>query len=135
MKRFFLVAPLLGLVAATASASAADPIQGRWTNPKHSVIVNVEPCGAALCGTVVSASGKASADARRGGTARLVGTRILSGLRPDGAGGYRGKVFLPKRNMHADARVRPLGKDQLVVTGCLLAGLLCDEQRWTRVGS
>lgn len=136
MKQKLAKAALVLLAAAvpvTASAQAA--IEGHWKNPKGSVTVRLGPCGSAICGTVVDASAHAKETARKGGTPTLVGTRILSGLRPTGDGTFKGQVFDPKRNIHAPATVRMLGPDALEVRGCALAGMfLCKEQRWTRVG-
>ena len=130
MKRIFLGIALLPL----ASAASAVPIEGRWQNPKDSVIIDVAPCGAGtFCGKVSWASPKARADARKGGTQRLVGTRLLTGLKPDGEGGWKGRVYLPKRNMHAGATVRAAGNNALLVKGCAIAGMVCKQQRWTRV--
>jgi len=134
MKRI-LVKSALALLAATVSVTAvAEPaLTGQWKNPKGSVVVRVAPCGGALCGIVVDASEHAKNSARKGGTPNLVGTRILSGLRASGDGSYRGQVFDPKRNIHAPATVRMLGPDALLVEGCAFLGLVCKEQRWTRV--
>ncbi len=130
MKRISLGVTLLSL----GSAASAVPIEGRWQNPKDSVIIDVAPCGSGTwCGRVSWASPKAKADARKGGTQRLVGTRLLSGLKPNGAGGWKGRAYLPKRNMHATALVHAAGGRIMVVKGCLVGGLVCKEQRWTRV--
>ena len=123
----------LALVGAASAASAASPIEGRWTNPKGSVVVDVAPCGPNYCGTVVRASDKAKANARKGGTRNLVGRQILTGLRPIGSGRYRGKAFVPKRNLYAAATVRQINPNMMEIEGCALMGLICDEQRWTRV--
>jgi uncharacterized protein (DUF2147 family) len=136
MKQILATTGLVLLTAAvpvTASAQAA--LEGEWKNPKGSVVVRVGPCGPAYCGTVVHASDKAKASARRGGTPNLIGTRILSGVRPTGDGVFKGQAFDPKRNVRAPATIRLLGPDALQVRGCALAGIfLCKEQRWTRVG-
>ena len=118
-----------------APVAAEAPIEGHWTNPKGSVIVEVERCGPAHCGVVRWASEKAKQKARDGGTPELVGTSILTGLRRDGEGRYKGRVFLPRRNMHAAASVERLGPKKILVRGCVLAGLVCDAQRWTRVSN
>jgi uncharacterized protein (DUF2147 family) len=129
--RIALVA-LASAVPVTASAQAS--IEGHWKNPKGSVVVRITPCGNALCGTVVDASEKAKANARRGGTPHLVGTRILSGVRPAGDGLFKGQAFDPKRNIRAPATIRQVGPNVIDVRGCALGGiLLCKEQRWTRV--
>lgn len=133
MKRTAILTAALMLAApATASAQA---IEGQWTNYKKNVVVQVERCGAAYCGRVVQASEKAREKARKGGTPNLVGTQILTGLKPIGDGKFRGRAFVPKRNIHATATVRQLSDDVMQVQGCVLGGLLCDSERWTRVTS
>ncbi len=129
MKQILLGFALMPL----AAAAYAAPIEGRWQNPKDSVIVNVARCGNAYCGKVAWASAKAKADARKGGTANLVGTRLMSGFTPDGNGGFKGKVLLPKRGIHATGTIRQDGNNAMLVKGCAIAGLSCKEQRWTRV--
>ena len=132
MKRIFVAFALLFLAAVPASAQAS--VEGRWTNPKRSVVIEVGRCGAAWCGTVVWATPKAKANARKGGTENLIGTRILSGARPVGPNVYKGRAFVPRRNIHSSATIRQTGPNAMVVEGCALAGLLCKEQRWTRIG-
>lgn len=124
------------LLAATLSvaASAQGVLSGQWKNPKGSVVVRLGPCGNAICGIVVDASEHAKDTARKGGTPNLIGTRILSGLRPAGDGSFKGSAFDPKRNIHAPATLRLIGRDALEVQGCAFLGLVCKEQRWTRTG-
>jgi uncharacterized protein (DUF2147 family) len=129
MKMFALLASLT-LAAAPATAQA---LEGQWTNYKKNVVVQVERCGGAYCGRVVQASAKAKEKARKGGTPNLVGTQILTGLKPIGEGRFRGRAFVPKRNIHATATVRQVSDDVMQVQGCVLGGLLCDSERWTRV--
>jgi uncharacterized protein (DUF2147 family) len=117
---------LLG-VATPVSASASATIEGHWANPHHTVIVNVTRCGSAYCG-IVSWS---NARNREKGT--TPGIRVLSDLRPDRDGTYRGNAYEPKHQMHGSAVVRQLGPDVMMVKGCALLGLVCSEQRWTRV--
>ena len=114
-------------------ASAQSQIEGRWRSAKGNLVVRVEPCGRGWCGTVVNASEKAKAGARKGGTDQLIGTRILTGVRPAGEATYRGQAFDPKRNIRVPATIRVLGPSTLLVKGCVIGGLLCKEQRWTRV--
>lgn len=130
MKR---IATGLALIGLATTASGAAPIEGRWTNPKGSVVVHVAPCGPAYCGTVVRATEKVRANARKAGTPNLIGRQILTGLRPIGEGRYRGKAFVPKRNLYGTATVRQLSANAMEIEGCALMGLICDEQRWTRV--
>lgn len=134
MNRILARTAFVLLAAAMPAMATAEPgLTGQWKNPKGSVIVRLGPCGNAICGVVVDASEHAKDTARKGGTPNLIGTRILSGLRPAGDGSFRGHAFDPKRNIHAPATVRMLGPDALSVEGCALLGLVCKEQRWTRV--
>src|SRR5687768_5880201 len=123
MKRLFLAIALLFLAAVPASAQAS--VEGRWTNPKRSVVIEVGRCGPAWCGTVVWTTPKAKANARKGGTENLIGTRILSGARPVRPNVYKGRGFVPKRNIYAPATIRQTSPNTMVVEGCALAGLLC----------
>ena len=116
---------LAAIVPVSAQAQAA--LEGKWANPKRSVIVSVAKCGAALCGTVSWASPH---NKEKGVTP---GTRVLSDLKPLGDGLYRGRAIEPKRNISGSATVRQDGPNTMVVKGCAVLGLLCKEQRWTRV--
>ena len=135
MKRIFGKAMLVLLACSLpVAANAQEALEGQWRNPKGSIVVRVAQCGSAYCGTVVRASAKAKAGARKGGVSNLVGTRILSNLRPAGKGTFKGQAFEPKRNIRAPATVRVVGPNAIEVRGCAIAGmLLCKEQRWTRV--
>ena len=127
MKQVLAKAGIVILAAATPALASEQSIEGHWANPKHSVIVKVARCGDAYCGTVSWASAN---NAQKGTTP---GTQVLSDLRPDSDGLYRGSAFEPKRNIHGSATVRQLGRDVMIVKGCAVMGLFCKEQRWTRV--
>ena len=135
MKQILAKAGILMLAfSVPAAASAQTALDGQWKNQKGSVIVRLAPCGNAFCGIVVHASDHAKETARKGGTPNLIGTRILSDLRPAGDGTFKGQGFDPKRNIRAPATVRLDGPDTLHVRGCAIAGMiLCKEQIWTRV--
>ncbi len=127
--KLFAALAALSLAAAPSSAASAQSPEGRWANPKRSVIVKVARCGNAYCGTVSWASPKN----REKGAAP--GTQVLSNLRPAGNGVYKGRALEPKRNISGSATVRQVGPNVILVKGCAIAGLLCKEQRWTRVTS
>lgn len=116
-----------------ASTLRPDPLIGEWLNSKGTVTVRIQRCGQTSCGFVVSATEKAKQRAREGGTPNLIGTRVLTNLQPAGDAGFKGQVFDPKRNINASATLRLIGPRTLLVTGCVLAGLICKKQRWTRV--
>jgi uncharacterized protein (DUF2147 family) len=119
-------------ISAALSLALAQPvdqpsIEGRWTNPGHSVIVEIAQCETALCGTVQWATQQAQQDARKG-TPTLIGTQILTELEQDGAV-WKGKLFVPDQNLRAQARIESDGV-QLKVSGCEFG--ICKSQLWTR---
>jgi uncharacterized protein (DUF2147 family) len=128
--KHILIKAALALLAASAPVTAAvqPTLEGRWANAKRSVIVNVARCGDAYCGAV----SWASANNREKGVAP--GTRVLSDLRPQGGGVYKGRAYEPKRGIGGSATVHQIGPNVMIVKGCAVMGLLCKEQRWTRVG-
>ena len=133
MKRILTKAALVALAfAVPATALAQEPVEGRWRNPKNTVTVKIAPCGGAWCGYVVEANEHAKQGAREGGTANLIGTRILTGLKKTGDNTFKGQAFDPKRNMHAAAIVTVVSPTVLSVKGCKFYGLVCREWRWTR---
>jgi uncharacterized protein (DUF2147 family) len=131
MLRLPRLAPLaLSVLAAGFGPAAADPLLGLWqTEPdqKGQVgIVQVRPCGPALCGRVVRVIAPGGADV----VTRSMGRDLFWGLVPLGEGRYgRGRVWVPLYDKVVDARARLAG-DSLTVQGCL--GPVCDGQTWRR---
>lgn len=118
------------LALAVATPASAAPIEGLWKNPIGSAIIDVAPCGNALCGKVVWASARGQREVAKN-TSHVVGTTVLTGVRPKGSG-WAGKLYIPDDNIHVSARLQLLNADQLKLTGCGLAGLICRSQIWTR---
>jgi len=115
---------------ALAGAALADPLEGMWrTVPDdngNSGLIQVAPCGNALCGTLVrafDANGNEMASAN-------VGRMIISETRPRGNGEYRGKVWSPDRDQTYNSRLQLTG-DTLSVSGCVL-GVCRDGGTWQR---
>src|SRR5215213_412789 len=82
-------------VLLASAASAQEPsIQNRWRSPGGNSIIEIAPCGSALCGTVAWASEKAKQDARKA-TEQLIGTQLLTGLHEKKPGRWQGKLFIP----------------------------------------
>ena len=120
------------LLALLAMLAPDTEIEGPWKNPSGRVTVMIEPCGDALCGSVIKAAESAQAEARRGGTEQLVGTQLMSNLKPVGPGRWRGRTFVPDINYRANAELRLIGPNQLKVTGCMVGRMICKSQYWTR---
>lgn len=130
MKAFVMAA---GLVLVAGVALAADPVEGLWkTMPDdNGKLGNVEiaPCGAALCGTLVrsfDASGTEVASPN-------IGRQIVWDMVANGDGSYGGgKVWAPDRDKTYRAKM-VLSGDDLAVSGCVLGGIICRASDWSRV--
>ena len=128
-----LLAFTLALAATTAQAAPQSPV-GTWRNTNDTVRIRIAACGGGgLCGTVVSANAKAKADSARGGTAKLVGTRLFRGFRSDGAGKWRGTVHIPDLDRDVEGTLEFSDATTLAATGCLFAGMGCQTRHWKRV--
>lgn len=115
----------------SAGAAFAEPLLGTWrTIPDdngNSGLIEVAPCGNALCGTLVAAfdgSGNQMASPN-------IGRLIISETRARGDGEYRGKVWSPDRDQTYNSRLTLQG-DTLSVSGCVL-GICRDGGTWQRV--
>ena len=125
---------LLTGLGTPGQASARDTLEGDWKNRPNTLIVRIAPCGRALCGTVIGADDQAKQSVRRAGTPKLIGPRVLTGLHRSGPATYAGEVFNPNLNIHGSGTVTLVSPTVLIVRGCVLAGLICRQQHWTRIG-
>lgn len=126
---------LAALVAAPALAAArpGGSPQGLWLNPHGSVAVRTGACGDKLCGWVVWARADAQKDAKESGVDRLIGTELLENYQADGASSWSGTVFVPDMKRHFSSEIDALPGDRLKIKGCILGGLICKSQIWSRI--
>jgi len=121
---------LSALALALALPAAADPVLGLWqTGPdrKDQVAhVTVEPCGGAICGTILRAYDKSGQQV----TTPNIGKRVFWDLRPVGPDRYEGRAYVPAHDRDYDGELVLRG-DRLTVKGCL--GPVCMSQNWRRV--
>ncbi len=125
-------------LAACAPVAAAEPVTGRWLTAEKTGVVEIAPCGAKLCGTIVKVAGprRDNADLRDANNpnAALRGRRIL-GLpiltdfvaRKDD---WRGQIYDPNSGRTYRSIIKIGAQGRLEVKGCL--GPFCRTQVWTR---
>jgi uncharacterized protein (DUF2147 family) len=121
---------MLGPVPALAQRAGQDNV---FRNPSNSVHVRIHPCGKGRCGTVVWANDKAKADSARGGTRNLIGTELFKEFREISPKVWKGKVFVPDLNKVFSGTGTIKDQNTIVARGCLIAGIGCKSQTWTRV--
>ena len=124
---------LLLTAATAASAQPAAAIEGYWRNPIGSAIIAIAPCGHSLCGKVAWASARGRREVAKN-TSNVVGTTVLSDLVFSG-GRWSGLLYIPDDDIHVSAKLQSLSPKQLKLTGCVMMGLLCRTQVWTRIDS
>lgn len=115
---------MLKLALATISAvvlagtAYADPIEGDYRTPKSGATARVAACGSSFCMTYTSGefSGKRFAKFDATGNGSYAGT--LTDY-TDGGKEYTGKAKLVGKNIK--------------VSGCILGGLLCQSEVFTRL--
>lgn len=123
------------LAASPGTYASAQDVSGTWRTQSYGSQVRVAPCGAARCGTIVSAPAGArdanNPDARLRGRS-LVGVRIFSDARPTGSG-WTGQLYYPVDGRTYTGTMRLIGPAALELSGCVLGGLICRSQVWSRV--
>lgn len=129
--RLLVAILLLGLSAAAQAETPPTPI-GLWQNPKGTILVRTRACGQLLCGNIVWAAPAALADAREAGVTSLIGTELLVDYRPKGIGHWTGQVYVPDQGRSFYSTIDQTSANSLRISGCILGGLICKHQDWTR---
>ena len=129
--RLLAAIALLGL-SVTARAEAPPTPIGLWQNPKGTIIVRTRACGQLLCGNIVWAAPAALADAREAGVTSLIGTELLVDYRPKSVGHWTGQVYVPDQGRRFYSTIDQTSANSLRISGCILGGLICKHQDWTR---
>jgi uncharacterized protein (DUF2147 family) len=89
--RVMLTVIAAGLALAAPAAAREGP-EGRWVAVDEDAIVEIAPCGEALCGTVVEVLSRQEAGLAEAGDVPGVGSKILVNLKPSGNGTWSGKA-------------------------------------------
>lgn len=123
----------IGLVAAPVRAApGASPVGTWWTANGHGVIA-IEPCGAALCGSIVGIDRKPTEPMPTDVKGRSqCGLTIITNERPDGDGTWVGQITDPRDGSTYDARLRVDEQGSLRLHAYLGIPLLGATQTWHR---
>jgi uncharacterized protein (DUF2147 family) len=129
------------IVMAPFAAGAAE-LKGKWLTDEGKGHVLFESCGPKMCGKIVwlkepnDEKGKPHVDAlneNKSLRSRLIMGLKLTELESDGNGGWKGVIYNPEDGKSYKAKAAIQKNDTLLVKGCIMGGLLCDDQTWTRV--
>ncbi|MGL4311510.1 MAG: DUF2147 domain-containing protein [Paracoccaceae bacterium] len=110
---------IAAVLAVLAGPVLADPLEGLWRTAQddngNSGLIEVVPCGAALCGTLVKAYNSEGSEI----DSPNIGRKLIWDTVPKGDGEYRGMVYSPDRDAEYKSKL-VLSGDSLTVSGCKL---------------
>jgi len=115
---------------ASSAALAAEPT-GDWRVEDGSAIIRIDNCRGALWGVV--AWEKVPGRDERSGRPTL-GSPVLINMRASSQARWDGQIYNAQNGQTYRANVRMVGDNTLRVEGCVMGGVFCGGQRWTRVG-
>jgi uncharacterized protein (DUF2147 family) len=131
------------LAGAFTPSLAADP-SGTWLTEGGAATVRIASCGAELCGTIIAlkepndpATGRPKTDKNNPDASKrnrpVVGIQIVFGMKPSGtADKWSGQVYNAEDGKTYSGSITLQGARNLKLEGCVLGGLICKSQTWTR---
>jgi uncharacterized protein (DUF2147 family) len=128
--RLITVSVLIATLA-NGAAMAAEPT-GDWRVEDGTAVIRIDNCQGALWG-VVAWEKEPGRD--RSGRPTL-GSTVLINMRPSASQPrWDGQIYNPQNGQTHTANVKMVGDNTLRVEGCVLGGVFCGGQRWTRVSN
>jgi uncharacterized protein (DUF2147 family) len=152
-KKVFTAASLLVLVNVSALAQFGnDPktaqtaptpaglIDGEWIVADQTARIRIAPCGDGSdithCGTLIWTKTPGGVDSNNPDPAKrnkpLLGLEIIKGMKLKGQDWWEGTVYNAANGKTYEATLVPQGPTAVRIEGCVLGGLLCDGETWTR---
>jgi uncharacterized protein (DUF2147 family) len=133
MTRLFAYAGILILIA--GPTQAAEPT-GDWLVKDGSAHIRIDYCGGKLWG-VVAWEQNPGTDTENPNPARrarqILGIPILLGMNPVQPNKWEGEIYNSQNGKIYSARIGLLDDNTLKLEGCVLGGLFCGGENWTRV--
>jgi uncharacterized protein (DUF2147 family) len=128
-----LLALAVPALAGPALAQSGDP-SGTWLSQSGETRVRIARCGGVYCGTIVAASHPKDANnpdpAKRDRS--LVGVQMITDVKPSGDG-FSGQLYNPQDGKTYTGKLKLVTPQSLELSGCVMGGLFCRAQTWTRV--
>lgn len=135
MRGLFAILAVLLSAAIAGPARAAVP-DGTWLSQSGATKVRIAPCGSSYCGTITWVKGPETKDVKNPDAAKrdrpLVGIQLIYGMIPDGDA-YQGKLYDYTSGKTYSGKLKTDGGSQLKLSGCVLGGLICRSETWSRV--
>jgi len=118
-----------------AAAAVADPA-GEWLVKDGNARIRIEPCANGLWG-FISWVQEPGIDRKNPDPAKrnrpIVGVPILRSMMPVKPNRWEGEVYNAESGKMYSASITLVSEDLLKIEGCVLGGLFCGGETWTRV--
>jgi uncharacterized protein (DUF2147 family) len=135
MRRSVLIASMVA--ACSSPAWAADPT-GEWRVAKGYAHIRIANCNGALWGGVSWEQQPGGRDTQNPDPAlrgrAILGSPILLNMKPNGDR-WDGQIYNSENGKTYTANVRLSSPNTLQLQGCVLGGLLCGGEDWTRISA
>jgi uncharacterized protein (DUF2147 family) len=116
---------LLVLAAHDVTAAGRPDMVGHWARGDGNVRVDIEPCGTNICAVNSWVRDKSDGEA--------IGDKLVMMLKPRSDSVLDGHAFDQKRDRTYTMRVTMQLAGKMTTQGCILGGLACKSQNWTRI--
>ena len=132
-----LAAFAMSLALSTGVASAAEPL-GDWRVDDGTAHIRIANCSGTLWG-VISWEKTPGIDSENPDPAKrnrpTLGMPILLAMKPANATKWEGEVYNAKNGKIYKASITALSNDNLKIEGCILGGIFCGGEKWTKVAT
>jgi uncharacterized protein (DUF2147 family) len=118
-----------------SAAQAAEPI-GDWRVQDGSAIIRIDNCSGALWGVVTweKSPGRDNHNPNPSLRGRpTLGATIVKNMRQTSRGRWEGEIYNAQNGKTYNANIRLVNDNTLRLQGCVLGGIFCGGQQWTRV--
>jgi uncharacterized protein (DUF2147 family) len=141
-----MISAMLLVAGSMTDAGAVDPNgtpMGTWHTQGRLAQVLITKCAENLCGAIVAlkdpidpATGKPQTDTENEDATKrnrpVIGLQVVIGMKQAGANTWSGQFYSPEDGKTVSGNLLLKDANTLSVQGCLLGGLLCRTETWTR---
>lgn len=135
MRHVLTAAAIMSAALLSPALASSDSPVGVWMTEERDSKIRIAPCGKSVCATILWAKaggvdGNNPDPALRG--RNIVGLDLSRDMKPDGKGGWAGSIYNPENGKTYKATMQRKSDGELEVGGCVLGGLLCGSETWSR---
>lgn len=134
MRRLLMIGAVT--VGLSCAAAAAEPT-GEWRVEDGEANIRIDDCSGALWGIISWQKNPGNLDSYNPDPAErtrpTLGIAVLKAMRPTKPNLWEGEVYNAKNGRTYSARISLLSADMLKIEGCVLGGLICGGENWTRL--